>query len=54
MIEFIQCFLLLIFLLTTVIVVFKGIKDKIISIKDILFTIIVMILVFLFLMKTGY
>ena len=54
MIEFIQCFLLLIFLLTTVIVVFKGIKDKIISIKDILFTIIVMIVVFLFLMKAGY
>ena len=54
MIEFIQCFLLLIFLLTTVIVVFKGIKDKVISIKDILFTIIVMILVFLFLMKAGY
>lgn len=54
MIEFIQCFLLLISLLTTVIVVFKGIKNKIISIKDILFTIIVMILVFLFLMKAGY
>lgn len=54
MIEFIQYFLLILFLFITVIVIFKGIKNKVISIKDILFTIIVMILVFLFLMKAGY